>query len=204
MVYRHSLIARITHLTFFVSFLVLALTGTQMFLHRHWLHLNVAHIHEYVGLAMLASGIVYVGNGLLSGELGKLLYTPADNAGMWPMIAYYLRLRKAPPQYDDYNSLQKLSYTMVLLLIGPLIAATGIAMWSKTGGRAMGLLHLGFALELVLFFFGHTIMVATTGLWNNVHSMITGWYRRPAPQAAVTPERAPTTAQSREASLTRA
>jgi thiosulfate reductase cytochrome b subunit len=153
---------------------------------------------------MLASGIVYVGNGLLSGELGKLLYTPADNAGMWPMIAYYLRLRKAPPQYDDYNSLQKLSYTMVLLLIGPLIAATGIAMWTKTGGRAMGLLHLGLALELVLFFFGHTIMVATTGLWNNVHSMITGWYRRPAHQAAVTPERAPTTAQSREASLTRA
>lgn len=178
MVYRHSLIARITHLTFFAAFLVLALSGTQLYLHQHWFHMRVGHLHLYAGFAMIAVGILYVANGILSGEFSKLLFRHEDSSGIWPMIAFYLRLRKSPPQYDDYNPLQKLSYTLVLLLLAPLIAATGLAIWAKLGGRAVGLLHLGFSIELVLFFFGHVLMVATTGLRNNVHSMITGWYQR--------------------------
>jgi len=177
MVYRHSLIARITHLTFFLSFLALTLTGTELFLHQHWFHVRVGHLHQYAGIAMIVTGVIYVGNGILSGELGKLLFTPADSARLWPMIAYYARLRKSPPQFEDYNPLQKLSYTLVLLLLGPLLAATGLGIWNKIGGRTVGLLHLGFATELVLFFFGHMLMVATTGLRNNMRSMITGWYQ---------------------------
>ncbi len=185
MVYRHSLIARITHLTFFFSFIALALTGTELFLHQHWFHIRVGHIHQYAGIAMIVTGIIYIANGILSGELNKLLFTRADSARLWPMIAYYAGLRNSPPQFDDYNPLQKLSYTLVLLLIGPLLAATGLGIWNKIGGRAVGLLHLGFAMELVLFFFGHMFMVAATGLWNNLRSMITGWYQ---PHVAISSE----------------
>jgi thiosulfate reductase cytochrome b subunit len=43
------------------------------------------------------------------------------------------------------------------------------------GGRAAQIWHIGFALELVLFVMGHALMVATTGLRNNLRSIVTGW-----------------------------
>lgn len=204
MVYRHSVVSRITHATFFLSFLGLAVSGAQMYFHKHWIPVKVPVLHEYLGLAMLLSGIVYVCSGIFSGDLGKLLFGPGDAAGLLPMTAYYLRLRKSPPQYDDYNPLQKLAYTSVLLIVGPLIAATGLALWKHSplqaplaaifGRRTASIWHIGFALELVLFFFGHMVMVATTGLRNNVRSMITGWYS-PQLQTSEAPETARTTVQ---------
>jgi thiosulfate reductase cytochrome b subunit len=53
-------------------------------------------------------------------------------------------------------------------------------MWGHAGGRAIGLWHLGFAVELIAFFVGHMFMVATTGLRKNIAAIITGWYRVPA------------------------
>lgn len=209
-VYRHSVVTRVTHATFFLSFLALAVSGAQMYFHRHWIHLKVAQLHQYFGLAMLAGGIVYAGSGMLDGRLGKLLFGPGDAAGLWPMSAYYLRLRKEPPRYGDYNPLQKLAYTLVLLLVGPLIAATGFALWKHSplqpamsaifGRKTASIWHIGFAIELILFFGGHMLMVATTGLRNNVRSIVTGWYRVPAPQTAAIRETTPTTAQSPQAS----
>lgn len=210
MVYRHSAVTRITHATFFASFLALALSGAQMYFHQHWLHVKVSTLHEYFGLAMLLSGMVYVFSGIFSGELSKLLFGADDLAGVFPMTAYYLRLRKTPPHYDDYNPLQKLAYTAVLLFVGPLIAATGFALWKHSpvqplmsdifGRRTAAIWHVGFALELILFFAGHMVMVATTGLRNNVRSMITGWYRAPALRTPAIPETAATTTRLPQAS----
>lgn len=42
------------------------------------------------------------------------------------------------------------------------------------GRRSTTLLHEGFAAELVLFFFGHMLMVATTGLRANLRAIIRG------------------------------
>jgi thiosulfate reductase cytochrome b subunit len=209
MVYRHSVITRITHTTFFLSFLGLAISGAQMYFHQHWFHVKVPQLHQYLGLAMLLSGVVYVASGIFSGELRKLLFGAQDISGLWPMAGYYLRLSKNPPQYTDYNPLQKLAYTAVLLVIGPLIAATGFALWRHSplqppmaaifGRKTAEIWHVGFAMELMLFFFGHMLMVATTGLRNNLRSMVTGWYRIPVRQSAVIRETLPTTAQSPQA-----
>ncbi|HZZ64520.1 MAG TPA: cytochrome b/b6 domain-containing protein [Candidatus Baltobacteraceae bacterium] len=199
MVYRHSLLARITHLLFAVCFAVLAVTGAQIAMHRHWLK-GAPHIHQYAGVVMIVTGAVFFANGLLTGEIGKLLFRPKDTENLWPMLAYYLRLRRGAPVYADYNPLQKLAYTFVLMLIAPLIAATGVAMWTKLGGRVMEFWHLGFAAELLLFTFGHVVMVATTGVRNNIRSMVTGWYQPPAGRSAAVPERAPTKGRSRPAS----
>lgn len=185
MVYRHSIVTRITHAVFSLAFLGLALTGTQIFFHLHWLHFKVGALHQYLGLAMIASGAVYFSSSMATGELSKLLFGPGDAAGLLPMIAYYARFRSSPPAYDGYNPLQKLAYTVVLLTMGPLIAATGVAMWTKTGGRAMSIFHIGFAVELLLVFIGHMLMVATTGLRNNIHAIVTGWYLEPAKRARV-------------------
>jgi thiosulfate reductase cytochrome b subunit len=191
MVYRHSLVTRITHATFGISFLALAFSGLQMYFHKHWLAFNVGALHQYFALAMLASGLIYIVSGIISGDLGKLIFGPEDGAGVLPMVAYYLRLRAEPPHYTGYNPLQKLAYTAVLLFIAPLLAATGFALWKHSplqspmqgifGRRTASIWHVGFAVELVLFFFGHILMVATTGLRNNIRSIITGWYEEHAP-----------------------
>jgi thiosulfate reductase cytochrome b subunit len=184
--YRHSLVTRITHAVFFVAFAGLLVTGTQLYFHRHWLPRGI-NWHEYFGLAMIAAGATYFAGALLSGSLSKLLFSANDARGIIPMVAYYLRLRKAAPVYTDYNPLQKLAYTIVLLTMGPMMAATGLALWPHLplfrpltqffGGRnAVTMWHLGFALELVVFFLGHMLMVATTGLRNNLSAIITGWH----------------------------
>lgn len=193
MVYRHSVITRVTHATFGISFFALALSGAQMYFHRHWFPFDVGSAHQYFALAMLAGGIVYFASAIRSGDFAKLIFGPEDAAGIVPMTAYYLRLQPAPPPYDGYNPLQKLAYTAVLLFIAPLIAATGFALWKHSplqppmaaifGRRTAAVWHVGFAIELVLFFLGHAVMVATTGLRNNVRSMITGWYAVPAREA---------------------
>lgn len=196
--YRHSAVTRITHGVFFLAFAGLVLTGSQIYFHQHWLHANVAKLHEYFGLAMIAIGLVYLSSALFTGSLSKLLFGPNDARGLGPMIAYYLRLRKTAPTYSDYNPLQKLTYTLVLLTMGPLMAATGLALWPHLplfrplaqffGGRKeVTLWHLGFGLELALFFAGHMVMVATTGLRNNLTAIVTGWYHS-APPPSLQPQ----------------
>lgn len=177
MVYRHTLVTRLTHSVFSLAFLALAFTGVQLLLHKHWIRVNTVHVHEYAGAAMLACGLIYLLSAWKSGELRKLFYGPGDASGIVPMVAYYLRLQKTPPQYNDYNPLQKFAYTAVLFGLGPLLAVTGVLMWARIGGRGLSVWHLAFAIELSGFVFGHLVMVATTGLRNNLRSMITGWYR---------------------------
>jgi thiosulfate reductase cytochrome b subunit len=216
MVYRHSAITRITHATFFLSFLGLAVSGAQMYFHQKWIPVRGPILHEYLGLAMLLSGVVYIFSGVVTGQLRKLLFAAGDAAGLLPMIAYYLRLRNEPPAYDDYNPLQKLAYTLVLLLIAPLIVASGFAMWKHSplqppmaaifGRRTANIWHVGFAIELLAFFGGHMLMVATTGMRNNVRSIVTGWYRtEPAlsPRIPAVRETARPTALSPQASQLR-
>jgi thiosulfate reductase cytochrome b subunit len=207
MIYRHRFITRLTHATFFLSFLGLAVSGAQMYFKQHWIPLKVPVLHQYLGLAMLTSGLVYLVSSAFSGQLSKLLFGADDIAGIWPMTAYYLRLRNEPPRYGEYNPLQKLAYTAVLLIISPLIVATGFALWKHSplqpplaalfGKQTATIWHVGFAIELLLFFFGHLVMVATTGLRNNVRAIVTGWYR--VPQTAAVRETTATTAQSLQA-----
>jgi len=75
----------------------------------------------------------------------------------------------------------------LLFVIAPILALSGLALWPHAsfahgiatifGGRSASVWHLIFALALIGFFAGHTVMVVATGLRNNVRSMVTGWYR---------------------------
>ena len=181
MVYRHSFITRLTHAAFALCFFTLAITGAQLFARVHWIHANVKWIHIYCGFTMIATGAAYLLNGARTGEFRKLLFNRFDTVKLLPMTAYYLRLRDMPPYYDRYNPLQKLAYTIVLLTMGPLISLTGLALWGRIGGRPVLLLHLGFAAELLAFFFGHMAMVAMTGLRKNMIAIVTGWYESIGP-----------------------
>jgi thiosulfate reductase cytochrome b subunit len=96
----------------------------------------------------------------------------------------------------DYNTLQKLTYGVVLLIIMPMIILTGLAM-SPTmdavipfladmlGGRQTArTIHFAMMLLLVGFFVIHIVMIFAAGPLNELRSIITGWYRVDAKEGA--------------------
>lgn len=102
----------------------------------------------------------------------------------------HLRLHRARGEAArQYNVLQKLSYLLVIFGLLPLIALTGLAMspWINSmlsgwvdllGGRQSArTLHFVAACLLLLFVLVHVFEVIITGFWNNLRSMVTGWFR---------------------------
>ena len=119
------------------------------------------------------------------------------------MVAYYLKLRKHSPQEGEYNPLQKMAYTSVFVILTPLVLLTGMAMspqlnvafnWLPAvfGGRQSArAIHFILPLVLFSFTFGHVFMVMTQGFFNNMRSMMTGWYREKLPAPEPAPKAAP-------------
>ena len=85
------------------------------------------------------------------------------------------------------NPLQKLSYFGIVFIVAPIVILSGLALspamdahahWLPQlfGGRQFARIwHFGAMLALMAFFVVHVLMVALTGLVNNLRSMITGW-----------------------------
>jgi thiosulfate reductase cytochrome b subunit len=144
--------------------------------------------HFFFGWMLVLAMAVYLVSAVARGSLRELILRPSDLPKLWPMQLYYLRLRKEPPPHGTYNPLQKAAYTLVLFGLFPLVVVTGIALspgadaalpWLTPlfGGRQFARLwHFVFMGILVAYTFGHLALVVTTGAWNNVRSMITGWY----------------------------
>jgi thiosulfate reductase cytochrome b subunit len=110
---------------------------------------------------------------------------------IWHDIKQHARLRLPTGAAAlQYNVLQKGAYLGVLLVLLPLIILTGLAMSpgadaglhvsSLFGGRQSArsvhfIVAAGFAAFIVI----HLIMVVLAGPFNEIRSMITGWYRLP-------------------------
>lgn len=87
-----------------------------------------------------------------------------------------------------YNVLQKLSYNLVIFLLGPVMVLTGLTMSPTMNAAAPWLLdifggrqsartiHFLVALGLVAFVIIHVVAVLLSGAWNNLRSMLTGRY----------------------------
>lgn len=148
---------------------------------RRW-HLFFAWIAAACWLGWLLSAA-------LKGSLRELVLRPSDIPKLWPMQAFYLKLRKEPPPHGTYNPLQKAAYTTIMFAIAPLVVLTGLALSPGVdaianpltvlfGGRQFARLwHFAGMLLLLAFFAIHTFQVATQGVVNQMRSMITGWYR---------------------------
>ena len=87
-----------------------------------------------------------------------------------------------------YNVLQRLAYLIILFVVLPLLVLAGLAMspgldaafpglTAVFGGRQSArTVHFVCAFILTGFVVVHVLMVLLSGLWNNLRSMITGWY----------------------------
>ncbi len=76
----------------------------------------------------------------------------------------------------------------MIFVLGPLIVATGLTMsptmdaafpllpWIFGGRQSARSIHFLCAFGFFGFFLVHIAMVVLSGTWNNLRSMITGWY----------------------------
>jgi len=145
--------------------------------------------HFFFGWLFALNGILYVVYNLAVGHLRKFFITLSDAKRIPAMVGYYLHLRSQSPQQGEYNPLQKLAYTSVFVILTPAVLLSGMAMspqlnvafhWLPAlfGGRQSArAFHFILAFAFLFFVFGHVFMVLTQGVFNNMRSMITGWYR---------------------------
>src|SRR6476469_4269255 len=77
----------------------------------------------------IATGLVYLGYQLVSGNYKQVLFTHRDIPGTWPMVRHYFFFGTKPDQHEAYNPLQKHAYTTVIGL-GVLSVLTGLAIWT--------------------------------------------------------------------------
>jgi thiosulfate reductase cytochrome b subunit len=114
---------------------------------------------------------LFVGNGIgwvlflvASGEYRRRLFSPRRDAlGALRMLAFYLRLRREPPDIDLYNPLQRFAYTSSLLF-GVASVATGLALYKPLqlafiGYETTRALHFFALVAFALFTVAHVVMV---------------------------------------------
>ena len=153
---------------------------------RHW--------HFFFAWVFVINGLLYVAYGLWSGHVRRdLIPTGPQWRGIGRSVLDHLRFRH--PTGEDarrYNVLQKLAYLAVIFGLLPLVIVAGLAMSPRLdaayagwvdllGGRQSArTLHFLAASGLLLFVCIHVFEVLISGVWNQLRSMVTGWYRLPA------------------------
>ena len=150
--------------------------------------------HFFFAWLFVINGVCYVLYAIFSGHLRRDLVPTRDELRrIGSSIRDHLLLRH--PSGDAakrYNVLQSLTYLAVIFVLLPLLVIAGMGMspWLDSvvsgwvgwlGGRQSARsLHFIAAFGLVLFVLVHVFEVLISGAWNQIRSMITGWYRLPA------------------------
>ena len=153
---------------------------------RHW--------HLFFAWVFVVNGVAYVLYALFSRHLSRdLLPTRAELRGIGTSIKNHLLFRHPTGEAAKrYNVLQSLAYLVVIFGLLPLVVVAGLAMSPRLdavyagwvdllGGRQSARsLHFIAAAGLLLFTLIHLFEVIVAGVWNEIRSMLTGWYTVPA------------------------
>ena len=126
------------------------------------------HLHFGVAWLFVANALAYLAWLVISGEWRRRAFHPRrDGRNALQTTAWYLRLRKSPPEQGLYNGLQRLTYTLVIALAA-LEVLSGLALYKPVqlsvlaalfggyeGARAFHLLGLA---ALLVFTVGHVVL----------------------------------------------
>ncbi|HEY4203006.1 MAG TPA: cytochrome b/b6 domain-containing protein [Devosiaceae bacterium] len=145
-------------------------------------------MHFFFGWILVATMLVWFIGSLINGHIRRDVIPLDRDIKQLPQdIADHARLRFHHTR--SYNALQKITYSIVFFILFPLIIATGLTMspgmdsgfpWllELFGGRQTArTIHFAVMALLVLFFIVHIVMVLAAGPFNELRSMISGWYR---------------------------
>ncbi|HEY9722684.1 MAG TPA: cytochrome b/b6 domain-containing protein [Oscillatoriaceae cyanobacterium] len=140
-----------------------------------WLE-GARRLHFAAAWLFLLNGVLYLGTMLASRRKRAVWPFGGDYAQLWPSFKAHFRF---PPELHGpggtLNPLQKLSYALLALVVGPLVIATGLALspqwdaifpfWTVLfGGRQFARTwHFVAMLGLVAFTIGHIGLVAASG-----------------------------------------
>lgn len=146
--------------------------------------------HLFFAWLLVINGLFFTTYALISRHVTRdLVPTGKDLRGIGKAVKDHIVLRH--PQGDEakrYNVLQKLAYAGILFVVAPLIVLTGLTMsptidtafpWLLTifGGRqAARTIHFIACFTFVGFIVIHVLQVILTGFFNNIRSMMTGWF----------------------------
>jgi thiosulfate reductase cytochrome b subunit len=147
--------------------------------------------HFIFAWIFVVNGFAYLIFGFASRHVQRdLVPRRADLAHLGTTILDHLRLHfPHGAEAERYNVLQMSTYLIVACILLPLMVLAG---WSMSpgldallpflpeafGGRQSARsVHFIVAWLLVLFVLVHIAMVLVSGVWNNLRSMVTGWYR---------------------------
>ena len=162
-----------------------------------WLSMG-RHWHFFFAWLFVINGICYVLYAALSGHLNRdLLPTRDELRHIGRSIKNHALFRHPTGEAAKrYNVLQNLAYLVVIFGLLPLVIIAGMAMsprldavfpgWIELlGGRQSArTLHFLAAAGLLLFVLVHLFEVLISGVWNQLRSMITGYYSVPADKGA--------------------
>jgi thiosulfate reductase cytochrome b subunit len=146
--------------------------------------------HLFFAWLLVINGLVFTAYALSSRHVKRdLAPTGKDLRSIGKAVKDHVVLRH--PKGDEakrYNVLQKLAYIVILFVVAPLIVLTGLTM-SPTidtafpglltifGGRqAARTIHFIACFTFVGFTVVHVVEVILTGFFNNIRSMVTGWF----------------------------
>ncbi|MBI3805696.1 MAG: cytochrome b/b6 domain-containing protein [Nitrospirae bacterium] len=192
--FRHPLIVRLTHWINALCLLVLSISGLQISAGRYWFGLGRWH-HYFFAWIFALNGLVYTAYAVRTGHFKNLLparsYLHMIGKGLGDLLF------RRPNGEEGFrqiglriaNILQKMGYAGVVFGLGPLILLTGLVSSPRgeaflpaladlfgTRQRAKAL-HFDITLLLIGYTVVHLVLLLLTGFWNNVRSMLTGWYR---------------------------
>ena len=138
------------------------------------------YLHFQAAWAAVLTGLLYAVWGLFSGHFRRNL-VPAEYS------IVKLRFRR-PSEADDwsYNPLQRITYLLVIFVLGPLVVWTGLAMSPAVasafpsvvtvfgGQQSARTIHFFVTIFLVAFLLIHIVMIFLAGFTNRMRAMITG------------------------------
>lgn len=147
--------------------------------------------HFFFAWIFVINGLLFGLYSFLSRHLDRDLFPfLKDLRGIGRAVRDHLLFRHAGGnEASRYNVLQKIAYTGVVFGLGPLILLTGMTMSPGLDAAFPGLLtlfggrqsartiHFVVCIAFVGFVTIHLFMVAVSGFWNNLRSMILGRYR---------------------------
>jgi thiosulfate reductase cytochrome b subunit len=77
---------------------------------------------------LTAAMVIYLAYQIVSGNGVQVLFVARDLRGVWPMARHYFLFGPKPPVTETYNPLQKMAYSVVILLI-VVSLVTGFALY---------------------------------------------------------------------------
>lgn len=146
--------------------------------------------HLFFAWLFVANGLLFLLYAVISRHLANdLIPWWQDLRGIGRSLLDHILFRHPKGEAArHYNVLQKITYTLVIFGLGPLIVLTGLTMSPMMdatfpqlltlfdGRQSARTIHFITAFAFIAFVLIHVFMVVVSGVWNNMRSMITGWY----------------------------